>query len=188
MRAAHRILKGQVICHAYVDLMLGTPERRRLLHNLFYFECTCFRCADPTELGTYFSALKCTLCKTGYLLAENPLKHTSNWKCNNSECTATQFYHYERDLVQHVLLEEETVLEENLKNNNLTSIKNLMNVLKKHRDVTLHPNHHRILSIEYTLVKHLLAIKDPAKPIVLEMKRLVKKYMKISSVFHPASD
>lgn len=189
MRASHKILQGQVICHAYVDLMLGTPERRRLLRNLFYFDCQCSRCADPTEISTYFSALKCTGCKSGYLLAENPLQYKSSWVCNNKpDCNETKSYQYEREIVQQILTEQEQVCDQMQINTNLVTIRNLMKILKQHRNITLHPNHYRIVSIEYILVKHLLLIPNPAKTIMLEIKRLVKKYMQLSVLFHPSCD
>ncbi|CAL8114186.1 unnamed protein product [Orchesella dallaii] len=188
MRASHKILKGQVICHAYVDLMLGTPERRRLLHKLFYFECSCPRCADKTELNTYFSALKCTECKTGYLLAENPLQHKSQWICSQPGCSGIKSYQYERELVQQILAEEKAVCDQIELCSNLTTIRSLMKVLKKHRDVTVHPNHYRVVNIEHILVRHLLKVPKPPVEIKLEMKRLIKKYMRLSAVFHPTCD
>lgn len=188
MRASHKIFEGELICHAYVDLMLGTPQRRRLLRNLFYFDCTCERCVDPTELGTYFSALKCTQCKSGYLLPENPLQYKSNWVCNNiSTCHETKSYKYEREIVQQITKEEKQVGEQIPVNSNLIIIRNYMKVLKKYRKL-LHENHYTLVNIEHVLLRHLLKIQNPAKEIKLEMKRLLKKYIKLQSVFHPSCD
>ena len=46
-----------------------------------HFQCDCERCCDPTELGTYLSALKCMKCSVGYYLAQDPLSESSAWKC-----------------------------------------------------------------------------------------------------------
>ncbi|KOB69070.1 Protein msta, partial [Operophtera brumata] len=49
----------------------GTETRRHHLADSKFFECSCQRCADVTELGTMYSAVKCKKknCK-GYLLPE----------------------------------------------------------------------------------------------------------------------
>lgn len=43
MRAGDSIAKEEPLTHAYVDLMLGTPGRRKLMKEQFYFDCTCSR-------------------------------------------------------------------------------------------------------------------------------------------------
>ncbi|XP_073961933.1 SET domain-containing protein SmydA-8-like [Choristoneura fumiferana] len=91
---------GQHVTVCYSDPLWGTEARRHHLADSKFFECTCARCADPTELGTMFSAVKCKKknCK-GYLLPEtfiipilhktkNPNPETRNldnksWVCNS---------------------------------------------------------------------------------------------------------
>ena len=46
--------------------------------------CNCVRCQDPTEFGSYLSAMKCPKCpkdKNSPLLPENPTDPDSVWKC-----------------------------------------------------------------------------------------------------------
>lgn len=50
------------------------------------FICKCERCIDPTELGTYLSALKCQNCPTGYLLPVDPVDSFSDWYCSHCPC------------------------------------------------------------------------------------------------------
>ncbi|KAI8439744.1 hypothetical protein MSG28_013437 [Choristoneura fumiferana] len=50
---------GQHVTVCYSDPLWGTEARRHHLADSKFFECTCARCADPTELGTMFSAVKC---------------------------------------------------------------------------------------------------------------------------------
>lgn len=57
-------------------------RREHLLENKF-FECCCRRCADPTELGTYTSALICPKCKIGLVLSTKPLDADAPWSCTN---------------------------------------------------------------------------------------------------------
>ena len=46
----------------YVGINVGAPTRAVMLEDHWSFVCTCKRCLDPTELGTYASALRCLAC------------------------------------------------------------------------------------------------------------------------------
>ena len=43
---------------SYTHLLMATTERRKHLRFGKFFDCVCDRCSDPTELGTYFGALR----------------------------------------------------------------------------------------------------------------------------------
>lgn len=84
MRSTIDIKKGEMITIAYSsqDNLYGTLQRQISNEDVAHFVCNCRRCKDPTELGTYVSAIKCFSCKKGYLLSSNPLLPDSRWKCN----------------------------------------------------------------------------------------------------------
>nr|CAD7397271.1 unnamed protein product [Timema cristinae] len=94
IRTAEPILKGQHLSICYSDALWGTANRRHHLSETKFFWCTCERCADPTELGTFFSAIRCknSLCD-GYLLSEHPLLQgtpeetplNSEWRCHTCQ-------------------------------------------------------------------------------------------------------
>lgn len=67
VRAGRRILAGEEITARYGGLNLGQPRRQQLLFDHWRFSCTCARCSDPTELGTFNSGLVCGACP-GYLV------------------------------------------------------------------------------------------------------------------------
>ena len=69
---------------SFLSSLLGTHKRRRRLRSEWYFDCSCERCVDPTELGTMVSAVLCEACETGYLLPKDPLDVYSEWPC--SQC------------------------------------------------------------------------------------------------------
>ena len=54
------------------------------LQNLIYF-LFLFRCQDPTELGSFMSALKCPDCESGYLLPIDSMDPESQWICSKCE-------------------------------------------------------------------------------------------------------
>jgi hypothetical protein len=53
------VLKGQHLSICYTDSLWGTANRRHHLAETKFFWCRCNRCADATEFGTYFSAVRC---------------------------------------------------------------------------------------------------------------------------------
>lgn len=59
IRACLPISKGEHITTMYTHALWGTQARREHLRETKYFSCKCTRCADPTELGTYLSGLRC---------------------------------------------------------------------------------------------------------------------------------
>nr|CAD7573926.1 unnamed protein product [Timema californicum] len=95
VRASVHISQGQPIFFNYTSPLQGTCERREHLHEGKYFDCTCSRCRDPTELGTYMSSLKCVKCRgKGLVSPVDALKENSPWECN-------QCGHYYSPLVVH---------------------------------------------------------------------------------------
>lgn len=68
------------------NVFQGTKNRREHLKQSKFFDCECARCKDPTELGTYLSALKCRECSSGHLLSSDPLNETAIWICDNKKC------------------------------------------------------------------------------------------------------
>ncbi|KAJ8669882.1 hypothetical protein QAD02_001141 [Eretmocerus hayati] len=92
IRAAKTIQKGEHLTICYTDPLWGTANRRHHLLRTKYFECTCRRCSDPTEFGTYFDAIKCTRsdCKGSMLppsfLCTTEKSELPDYVCN--ECDA----------------------------------------------------------------------------------------------------
>nr|CAD7605274.1 unnamed protein product [Timema genevievae] len=95
IHASVPISQGQPIFFNYTNPLQGTSERREHLHEGKYFDCTCSRCRDPTELGTYMSSLKCVKCRgKGLVSPVEALRENSPWECN-------QCGHYYSALVVH---------------------------------------------------------------------------------------
>ncbi|XP_052755068.1 SET domain-containing protein SmydA-8-like [Galleria mellonella] len=86
--ASINIKKGDVIYFNYSDPLKGTTLRQQHLLVGKYFKCTCLRCTDSTELGTYISSIICPECKIGLVsMGEN-----GDWKCNNCKKDYAQSY------------------------------------------------------------------------------------------------
>ncbi|KAL0274822.1 UNVERIFIED_CONTAM: hypothetical protein PYX00_002854 [Menopon gallinae] len=81
---------GGVIFATYTQTFWGTLERRNHLKMAKCFDCTCERCSDPSELGTYVGAIRCVNCMTPdnfrngpYIMSTDPLKKDAMWQCEN---------------------------------------------------------------------------------------------------------
>lgn len=182
MSAGDSIAGDEPLTHAYVDLMLGTPERRKLLKEQFYFDCNCSRCADSTENGTYFSALKCQQCTNGFLLMDNPLDSWPYWKCNNEQCSEIQPTEYETELLEEVRKEEKKILKSGYKNSAL--IASWMDLLEKYH-TRFHENHYALLQVQIHLVKSMSQVAKPTAELVESMESIINKYKKLYCTFYP---
>lgn len=136
------INKGDNIYHTYARTLNPTTIRRISLFSGKHFDCHCVRCLDPKELGSYASALKCTMSCKGVVTAKDPLDLTQNavWSCDScsNSIPALQVAAQERRLMME------------LSNIDRGSIPSLESFVEKYSQV-LHPNHAFIMEAK----KHL---------------------------------
>lgn len=87
IRASKFIAKGEQIFNSYTKFLWSTQQRRVHLAYSKKFFCECSRCLDPTEFGSYISALKCVspVCD-GLMLPIIPTNIQSSWEC--TKCKA----------------------------------------------------------------------------------------------------
>lgn len=72
LRAMVPLGEGQQLQHSYTYTLDGTAQRQAHLREGKYFDCSCERCNDASELQTHFSSLKCGQCTEGWLLPKQP--------------------------------------------------------------------------------------------------------------------
>ncbi|XP_052132118.1 SET domain-containing protein SmydA-8-like, partial [Frankliniella occidentalis] len=84
VRTAAAVAKGSMLYTSYAHTLDPTMLRREHLQLSKFFDCDCARCADPTELGTHMSSLKCTKCDNGIILSTNPLGEYEWWPAAGS--------------------------------------------------------------------------------------------------------
>ncbi|XP_044760063.1 SET domain-containing protein SmydA-8-like isoform X2 [Coccinella septempunctata] len=148
VRASVDIPENHPITLSYAYTLQGTLRRREHLLDNKFFECYCRRCSDPSELGTFVSALLCPKCKTGYVLSDDPLNNDSTWSCNNTKEEGYSCPGYTissksvRLLIDRISREYETI--------DCNDIDSLEFFLKKYRNV-LHPNHYICLGVKLSL-------------------------------------
>lgn len=139
IRAAVPIRKGERISIMYSDPMWGTANRQAHLRETKYFTCTCPRCADPTEMGTDFSSLRCPSGSCpGYLVPPVGLAGAGQW-----ECRTCKEHHLQSSSEAYVDAVIRSIGEE-LVRLERGSVEACQNFIKKHSQ-NLHPNHYYLV-------------------------------------------
>jgi len=180
------IKKGQLITTQYMDITRATIERRAHLQDIYHFPCSCKRCSDPTELGTFYSAIKCTKCPKGkgFFLSTDPLAGAdADWKCNG--CGEIQSW---RDCA--VPVETAIVGEIQAAENE----DELAKLLEKHAGVSVHPNHYLMMDLRQEIVKRLFnsvaTVKDSQERMnkAKQVVELCKPLVQVTDIFYPGNN
>jgi len=154
VRAGREIKEGEEITHSYVDPQEPVLVRQELLHLGKFFTCGCARCRDPTELGTFSSALRCPKCREPVVSTE-PSQQTADWTCK--KCKKT-FDCLKISRVTAAVKDELEKLEPSLEQPELCDVPAHEAFLKKFSQI-LHPQHVHIIMAKYPLAKMLGRMK-----------------------------
>lgn len=149
VRAARDIQKGEHIATCYTNILWGTQLRRQHLKEMKYFNCRCERCADPTELGTHFSSMKCIgtdeiSCDGGVQVCTNPLSEKTEFCCD--KCPARIDGDQVAVIVDRIGEEIENVT---AKTPNPSALESLLDKLT----TLLHPQHYHMFTLKHLLVQ-----------------------------------
>ena len=75
------IMAGEEITIQYISFMYGQLKRQKDITACWFFQCTCPRCTDPTELGSLMSAMKCLKCPDGKIVPGDGKDLAKDWVC-----------------------------------------------------------------------------------------------------------
>eukprot|EP00096_Caligus_rogercresseyi_P000624 TRINITY_DN1109_c1_g1_i1.p1 TRINITY_DN1109_c1_g1~~TRINITY_DN1109_c1_g1_i1.p1 ORF type:complete len:336 (-),score=22.21 TRINITY_DN1109_c1_g1_i1:734-1741(-) len=142
VRALRSISKGEEISTRYVGSNVGLPTRREVLFEHWGFFCLCPRCKDPTELGTYASAIKCQSCSCGYLLP--PVDLNKEWECFGCQQNVSK-------VNIRAILNENTEKIRTITRSRAPNIDALRSLILQLTDI-FHENHFLVLQVKYVLV------------------------------------
>ncbi|XP_053670251.1 SET domain-containing protein SmydA-8-like [Anopheles nili] len=148
-KAGRDIEKGEHLTTTYTHSLWGTQLRRDHLQTNKCFACKCKRCADPTELGTYLSALRCVAMENempcgGFQLPIDPLSNDSDWKCNRCPVQITQ------DQVSFLMSKIGEQVDEVMQSK--SSVRKFEELIHKLQNF-LHPNHFHLLTLTHSLIQ-----------------------------------
>ncbi|KAK7072639.1 hypothetical protein SK128_012616 [Halocaridina rubra] len=126
-RTATSVDYGAPLHICYTATTAPIWERQSNLHDSYYFTCTCQRCSDPTELGTYFSYPRCPQCKKLYMQKEETV-----WICK--ECKYEQC----SSAVQENVMEAIDKFNESFNGSSYEKVVSVLDQAEK----TYHPTHY----------------------------------------------
>lgn len=153
LKAIVNIPKGSQITLSYALPFQGTLLRRDYLKD-YFFLCSCKRCSDALEFGSYFSALKCSSCDSGCLLPDHPLVDESPWKCSESNCKGQK----SAVEVSKLLKDYDNMRESSEYNSDTTDyLKNIENLerLLEYGKPLFHANHFSLMGVEFELIQKI---------------------------------
>ncbi|CAG7719988.1 unnamed protein product [Allacma fusca] len=151
--AAKTILKNEELHMAYSTELhhLETFRRQQHVLNFVGSPCKCPRCKDPTEMGTFYSAVKCSECSDGYLVPNNPLSTKSMWQCLNEACQQQIRYAKISQKISKLTLKCDSVIKKSSEISGAEELEEL--VLEIRTKTYLHPNHFIIVRLVWEIVK-----------------------------------
>lgn len=142
LRASDEIQRGAEISNLYVQAMSSTLPRRHQLRSKWHFDCRCVRCADPYEMGSNLSTLKCTADKcSGNLVSSNPLDPMAMWNCDL--CKIQEPFHY----VIACMNEAKAKLKVKTQEDIISMYERFLH----EQESVFHPNHHTMLDVKMHL-------------------------------------
>lgn len=148
VRAGCDLRKGEHLRITYTNILWGTQLRQQHLRLTKHFGCQCSRCLDPTEYGTYISALACLgdvnqTC-SGTHLPVDPLDEKTQWKCNS--CPMKVDAAYVTELQTHMTEQVEGLM------SGCPSASQVELLLSRLSQM-LHPNHFLTFNLRHTLIQ-----------------------------------
>lgn len=167
----------------YSHALWGTPVRRQHLKDSKYFACKCPRCSDPTELGTYLSAMRCLGDETnpcdGIHLPEDPLDDETEWACSKCKVKVSS------SQVNMVISQmQEQVDSVQMMGGSVSMLENLLCRLS----TFLHPNHYHLYSIKHSLVQLYGRQPNYISQEILDKKiKMCKDLLAITKVLDPGN-
>ncbi|CAG4991179.1 unnamed protein product [Colias eurytheme] len=183
VRAAVPIKAGDILYLSYTHALAPTITRREYLLESKFFNCECQRCADPTELGTHLSTLKCSKCDNGVIMSNNSLDNDAEWNCTDKKCGFKTSGAAMRKML--AVIQAEVDLLDSLEPGP-QAIEQREAFINKYKSV-FHPRHSVLLSVKYTLAELYGRVEgytiDELPDLMLERKvemcRLVLKTLDI---------
>ncbi|XP_013180259.1 PREDICTED: protein msta, isoform A [Papilio xuthus] len=177
------IMKDEHITTMYSHALWGTEARRQHLKDTKYFSCKCPRCSDPTELGTYLSAMKCfgdgNKSCNGVHLPQNPLDDDTEWAC--SECPVKVNNSQINMLISQMGEEVDGVL---MMGGSVPMLENLLCRLS----TFLHPNHYHLYSLKHSLVQLYGRQPSYMSEEILDKKiKMCKDLIQITTTLDPGN-
>jgi len=171
VRAQSLIKAGEEITISYFPTNRGNILRRQTIEDLWYFRCSCARCLDDTELGTFLSCVKCRKCQDGIFLPSSTSQE-SDWKCNACGLSISE----------NTLIKLTRTLQEEAKVKEPDDIISMIEKL----EAVLHPQHFLIMELKQKWVSKASETENSADRKTLErIIAFIADISKVNAVIDP---
>lgn len=137
------------ITATYTQTLWGTLARRAHLRLAKHFDCTCKRCSDATEFGTYAGSFFCSECRETdpsedcpKIVSTDPLDEDAVWSC--PEC--------EYEVSAEEMNWGNEALKMEIRGIDKSDPRNLEEFLVRYQD-TLHAKNCHVLEVKYALTQ-----------------------------------
>ena len=171
LRAQRHIKEGEEITIQYISFLFGNSKRCPDIKACWFFQCSCRRCSDTSELGTFLSAALCQQCG-GPVLPQDSSLDCQSWSCTLCGNTIN------REAVINIVKQ----LEDEMYDTEEQEYDKYCAMLEKFSSL-LHPNHYQLL-----LCKRYLAgsIRGNISLDMLQTKvKLMTEFISVFQVVDP---
>ncbi|EDW60375.1 SET domain-containing protein SmydA-8 [Drosophila virilis] len=148
VRAGCDMKRGDHLKITYTNILWGTQMRQHHLRMTKHFSCRCARCEDPTEYGSYVSAMRClgdvSKSCVGVQLPLDPLNEQTQWKCDT--CPVLLDAAYVTEVQTHMTEEVDQLLAGR-------PTASQVELLLARLSQLLHPNHFHMFNLKHTLIQ-----------------------------------
>jgi len=178
-RAVTDIDQGEELTTNYLHFryhFFGLTYRITELDSLWHFQCSCSRCRDVTEFGSYCDGIQCKDCSEGFVSPINCLLKDSEWVCDS--CCSNIANNDINILVNHWW----NIVEETPKND----VKLLEELLNKLLDV-FHHNHYYPMEVKRKLIEIIGDTKMEGMSVAALQKKVdyCRDHLKVQSAVAP---
>ena len=172
VKAQTKILAGEEITARYGGLNLGQPRRSQLLSDHWRFSCSCPRCSDPTERGTFNSAVLCPVRECGELGSSYLCQYRALlWRCTS--CAGTQ----PLEFVLKVIRDAESFIKNNVGCDVETEVleRTIWSL-----ELTLHPRHYLLAQVKLVLLSKYSFLPAMSQPVLERVVQLGEELLLLS--------
>ena len=162
----------------FAIFITGVVSRNQTLLKKWNFTCHCRLCSDPTEGGSYFSAIKCDECE-GMML---PQMSADTWVCD--KCQARQQPAVDMDKFEGDFLRDlHAMADKAVQTASFHICQTAREVLMQ----KLHANHYIIIGLENRMVRMPNAPKDEIPALVnhiIQVRQQLDPFFHQTKAFH----
>ena len=168
VRAKRRIKKGEEVTIRYTYTSLHRDLLRDVINDAWMFSCSCERCSDSTELGTFASSFSCSHCSEGFIKKSEHYSQGDYYNCSTCRKVMTR---------QEVMDKATTLRKLELSSSDSSSIPDLIHDITK---LGGHPLYHSVISLKLQFIEQICSnITEETCSIVQDYCRDISQYLQI---------